>query len=81
MLRHPNGAVRYFTVRESAVLQGFPLDYELHGSWGEAMRQLGNAVPVDLAETMAASVMTVINNATDTSVGRRSARTSHEESS
>ena len=56
MLRDIDGSVRYFTVRESARLQTFPDDYELHGSWGEAMRQLGNAVPVRLAEVVAASV-------------------------
>lgn len=60
MLRHTNGTVRYFTVRESARLQTFPDDYEFHGSWGEAMRQLGNAVPVRLAEIVAASVYSSI---------------------
>lgn len=56
MLRNLDGAVRYFTVRESARLQTFPERYELHGSWTEAMRQLGNAVPVLLAEKVAKSV-------------------------
>lgn len=56
MLRKPDGAVRYFTVRESARLQTFPDGYELHGSWTEAMRQLGNAVPVELARVVAANV-------------------------
>ena len=56
MLRRPDGSVRYFTVRESARLQTFPDDYELHGSWTEAMRQLGNAVPVALAEVIARDV-------------------------
>lgn len=56
MLRDTNGRVRYFTVREAARLQTFPDRYLLHGPWGEAMRQLGNAVPVLLAETVAASV-------------------------
>lgn len=56
MLRAPDGSVRYFTVRESARLQTFPDDYELHGSWSEAMRQLGNAVPVELAHRVARSV-------------------------
>jgi DNA (cytosine-5)-methyltransferase 1 len=50
--------VRYFSVRESARLQAFPDTYELHGAWGEAMRQLGNAVPVTLGQQMAASVAT-----------------------
>ncbi|WP_062304350.1 DNA cytosine methyltransferase [Demequina subtropica] len=56
MLRRPDGTVRYFTVREAARLQTFPDRYRLHGPWGEAMRQLGNAVPVLLAEKVAASV-------------------------
>lgn len=56
MLRNPDGTVRYFTVREAARLQTFPDRYRLHGPWGEAMRQLGNAVPVMLAETVALSV-------------------------
>jgi DNA (cytosine-5)-methyltransferase 1 len=56
MLRRVDGSVRYFTVRESARLQTFPDRYELHGAWGEAMRQLGNAVPVVLAQRVAGSV-------------------------
>jgi DNA (cytosine-5)-methyltransferase 1 len=56
MLRRPDGSVRYFTVREAARLQTFPDRYALHGPWTEAMRQLGNAVPVLLAQTVAASV-------------------------
>lgn len=56
MLRYPDGSVRYFTVRESARLQTFPDGYGFEGSWSEAMRQLGNAVPVKLAETVADSV-------------------------
>jgi DNA (cytosine-5)-methyltransferase 1 len=56
MLLRRDGTVRYFSVRESARLQTFPDEYELHGSWSEAMRQLGNAVPVDLAEVLARNV-------------------------
>lgn len=56
MLLRPDGSVRYFSVRESARLQNFPDGYELHGAWGEAMRQLGNAVPVLLAQKVAGSV-------------------------
>ena len=56
MLALPDGTVRYFTVRESARLQTFPDNYELHGSWSEAMRQLGNAVPVQLAAVIAKDV-------------------------
>jgi len=56
MLRHRNGAVRYFSIRESARIQTFPDDYEFHGAWSEVMRQLGNAVPVKLATTVASAV-------------------------
>jgi DNA (cytosine-5)-methyltransferase 1 len=56
MALFPDGTVRYFSVRESARLQTFPDRWEFHGAWGEAMRQLGNAVPVLLAEKVARSV-------------------------
>lgn len=56
MLLRPDGTVRYFSVREAARLQTFPDRYELHGAWGEAMRQIGNAVPVRLGEIVMGSV-------------------------
>jgi DNA (cytosine-5)-methyltransferase 1 len=56
MLLRPDGSVRYFTVRESARLQTFPDDFRFHGSWSETMRQLGNAVPVELARIIGANV-------------------------
>lgn len=56
MLRYPNGQVRYYTVRESARIQTFPDAYSFPVSWTESMRQLGNAVPVKLAEAVASSI-------------------------
>lgn len=56
MLARPDGSLRYFSVRESARLQTFPDDFRFHGSWTETMRQLGNAVPVELAEVIARNV-------------------------
>lgn len=56
MLALPNGEVRYFTIRESARLQTFPDDFHFPGSWTEAMRQLGNAVPTGLGQVVASSV-------------------------
>ena len=58
MMVTDDGEVRYFTVRESARLQTFPDGYLFHGSWTETMRQLGNAVPVLLAQLVASSVAT-----------------------
>jgi DNA (cytosine-5)-methyltransferase 1 len=62
MLRRSDGSVRYFSVRESARLQTFPDDFLFHGAWGETMRQLGNAVPVTLAEIVARSVREQLEN-------------------
>lgn len=56
MLRRPGGSVRYFTVRECARIQTFPDEFIFDGTWGEVMRQLGNAVPVRLAQRVAGSV-------------------------
>lgn len=56
MLRRPDGSVRYFTVRECARIQTFPDNFILKGTWTETMRQLGNAVPVQLAQRVAESV-------------------------
>ena len=64
MLRYPDGRVRYFSVRESARIQTFPDSYVFPGSWTESMRQLGNAVPVELARVVAYSVAVKIASAT-----------------
>lgn len=56
MIDYRNGSVRYFTVREAARIQTFPDWFEFHGPWTEAMRQLGNAVPVKLAQHVAGLV-------------------------
>ncbi|QJR10495.1 Modification methylase AplI [Usitatibacter rugosus] len=59
-LRDLDGNVRYFTVRESARLQCFPDEFSFSGSWSEAMRQLGNAVPVRLASAVSSRVVATI---------------------
>lgn len=56
MVRFDDGTVRYYSIRESARMQTFPDGYRLHGAWGEAMRQIGNAVPVELAKVVGESV-------------------------
>ena len=50
MIRFCDGSVRYLTTFEAKRLQTFPDAFVIKGAWGEAMRQIGNAVPVLLAE-------------------------------
>ena len=52
---HPD-ETRPFTIREYARIQTFPDAFEFHGAWSECMRQLGNAVPVELARVVGESV-------------------------
>lgn len=60
MIKYADGNVRYYTILEAKRIQTFPDDYPITGSWTEAMRQLGNAVPVKLAETIATSLFHAI---------------------
>jgi DNA (cytosine-5)-methyltransferase 1 len=62
MLLRPDGTVRYFSVRESARLQTFPDDYFFTGCWSEAMRQIGNAVPVRLSRAIGEGVAKKLNS-------------------
>lgn len=56
VLRRDDGSIRYMTVREVARVMTFPDSWRLDGPRGEQMRQLGNAVPVQLAHAMAGAV-------------------------
>lgn len=56
MIRFKDGSVRYFTIRELARIQSFPDFYTFSGSWSQMVRQIGNAVPVKLAELIASSI-------------------------
>ena len=47
-----DGTHRYFTLRETARLQGFPDDFVFCGARLHITRQIGNAVPVALAEAI-----------------------------
>lgn len=57
MIRFADGSVRYFTILEAKRMQTFPDDYPILGSWTEAMRQLGNAVPVKLGQIIGESLI------------------------
>jgi DNA (cytosine-5)-methyltransferase 1 len=77
MIRFPDGTVRYFTVFESKRLQTFPDDFVIQGGWGESMRQLGNAVPVRLAEHLGHALLQTLNRNNKTRLVDPIDRTSH----
>ena len=58
---HPD-ETRPFTVREYARIQSFPDDWEFEGSLSEQYKQIGNAVPVELARRLGIQLVTAIEN-------------------
>lgn len=60
MIRFHDDSVRYFTVFEAKRIQTFPDDFIIKGAWGESMRQIGNAVPVLLAEKIGNQLVSAI---------------------
>lgn len=63
MVRFPDGRTRYFSILEGKRIQTFPDNYIITGAWTEAMRQLGNAVPVQLAYVIGGSVLQTLAGA------------------
>lgn len=55
-----DGSVRYLSVREAARIQTFPDEYRFCGSRSECMRQVGNAVPVRMAEALGRTMRTYL---------------------
>ncbi|MGI5867864.1 MAG: DNA cytosine methyltransferase [Kiritimatiellia bacterium] len=64
MILFEDGTVRYFTVHEAKIIQTFPSDYSISGPWTEAMRQIGNAVPVRLAEILGRQLFKILSAST-----------------
>lgn len=71
MMVYPDGSCRYFTAREAARMQSFPDGYVFQGAWSEIMRQLGNAVPVVLAQAVASSVAQKLIEADMNAISRK----------
>ena len=62
MFIHPDvDQVRSITIREAALLQSFPMDYEFLGSNAYCFKMIGNAVPVLFAKAIAKAVREVLS--------------------
>ncbi|WP_040339389.1 DNA cytosine methyltransferase [Candidatus Blastococcus massiliensis] len=57
MLRELDGSVRYLSVREAALVQGFPQDYQFPGPRSRVMGVIGNAVAVKVAATIGLALL------------------------
>ena len=57
---HPD-ETRPFTVREYARIQTFPDDWDFEGSTAQQYKQIGNAVPVNLAKEVGYSIVKFLN--------------------
>ena len=58
---HPSGE-RRLSVYEAMLLQGFPPDYELHGTLSDQIRLVSDAVPPPLAKGLAESILQYLKN-------------------
>lgn len=56
------GITRRFSWQEAAAIQTFPADLEFHGNLTSKYKQIGNAVPVKLAEIVATHLYGVLSN-------------------
>ena len=57
MFIHPDiEQARSITVKEAALLQSFPNDFEFIGSQGFAYKMIGNAVPPEMAKNIAVAI-------------------------
>jgi len=52
--------LRRLTIKECMAIQTFPAGYQFHGRKSSVYRQIGNAVPCDLAEAVAQSFETIL---------------------
>jgi site-specific DNA-cytosine methylase len=63
--RHPTQPERYVSPREAARLQSFPDSLQLRGSQAAQYKQVGNAVPVRLAECLGHEIVSALRNASE----------------
>ena len=62
MFIHPDvEQARSITIKEAALLQSFPDDFDFVGSRGDAYKMIGNAVPPTMAKYIALGIQKVLN--------------------
>jgi DNA (cytosine-5)-methyltransferase 1 len=59
------------SVRECALIQTFPIDFEFEGSLGNMYKQIGNAVPVLLAQKVAEEIKKELQKENDKQRNRK----------
>ena len=64
-----SGKIRYYTLREIARLQTFPDSHVFCGARMHVTRQIGNAVPCDLAAAIARPLYEVLVSTQSTKAG------------
>lgn len=60
ILASGDGSIRYFTLREMARLQGLPDTFRVGEGWKGPIRQLGNAVPVQVGRTFGSAIAKLV---------------------
>ena len=75
---HPD-ETRPFTVREYARIQSFPDDWFFEGAMSQQYKQIGNAVPVELAKAIGLSIVDLLNRAEEHAAGKDENHLSNKE--
>jgi DNA (cytosine-5)-methyltransferase 1 len=61
---HPD-ETRPLTVREYARIQSFPDDWQFEGTMASQYKQIGNAVPVEMARRVGLEIVKALKNLSD----------------